>query len=313
MKRPVWVVGAVALLVTGLTGLGSPAAQAQSGGVDPVPGLPVYLALGDSIANGQASAPEIVDYATTVAGWRANGYVAQFDAVLKDRLNCLPAASTNARTGCKALQVVNLARSGVPAMDGQPAKPGVTTQTVIDEQLPVALPMLRARNHDANPRNDVEVVTLTVGGNDIFGPITSACLASDRSGCPAAIQTAFAAFSVRYATILAELRAAAGPNTPIITMTYYNPLPYCYIGQANPQAGPFANWFLEGGTLPGFGTLPAGFNDLIRGISAANGAKVADTFGTLGAGDFVGGTDCLHPVRSGHTKIAADFTAAMFG
>lgn len=313
MKRPVWVVGAVALLVTGLTGLGSPAAQAQSGGVDPVPGLPVYLALGDSIANGQASAPEIVDYATTVAGWRANGYVAQFDAVLKDRLNCLPAQSADARTGCKALQVVNLARSGVPAMDGQPAKPGVTTQTVIDEQLPVALPMLRARNHDANPRNDVEVVTLTVGGNDIFGPITSACLGADPSGCAAAIQTAFAAFSVRYATILAELRAAAGPDTPIITMTYYNPLPYCYIGAANPAAGPFANWFLEGGTLPGLGTLPVGFNDLIRSISAANGAKVADTFGTLGAGDFLGGADCLHPVRSGHTKIAADFVQAMFG
>ena len=313
MKRPVWVVGAVALLVTGLTGLGSPAAQAQSGGVDPVPGLPVYLALGDSIANGQASAPEIVDYATTVAGWRANGYVAQFDAVLKDRLNCLPAASTNARSGCAALQVVNLARSGVPAMNGQPAKPGVTTQIVIDEQLPQAVAMLQARNHDANPRNDVEVVTITVGGNDIFGPVTSACLQPVPSGCAAAIGTAFASFSTNYATILARLRAAAGPDTPIITMTYYNPLPYCAIGQANPAAGVFADWFLEGGTLPGFGTLPAGFNDLIRGISAANGARVADTFGTLGAGDFVGGSDCLHPVRSGHTKIAADFVKAMFG
>jgi len=313
MKRPVWIVGAVALLVTGLTGLSTPAAQAQSGGVDPVPGLPVYLALGDSIANGQESAPRIVDYATTVAGWRANGYVAQFDAVLEDRLDCLPAQSTNARTGCKQLQIVNLARSAVPAMNGQPERPGVTTQTVIDEQLPVALPMLEARNHDANPRNDVEVVTLTVGGNDIFGPITSACLGADPSGCPAAIQTAFTAFSVKYATILAELRAAAGPDTPIITMTYYSPLPYCALGQNNPVAGAFADWFLEGGTVPGFGTLPLGFNDLIRLISAQNGARVADTFGTLGAGDFLGGTDCLHPVRSGHTKIAADFVKAMFG
>lgn len=313
MKRPVWIVGAVALLVTGLTGLTTPAAQAQSGGIDPVPGLPVYLALGDSIANGQESAPRIVDYATTVAGWRANGYVAQFDAVLKDRLNCLPAASTRARTGCRQLQVVNLARSAVPAMNGQPERPGVTTQVVIDEQLPEAVAMLKSRNHDANPRNDVEVVTITVGGNDIFGPVTSACLQPNPSGCAAAIQTAFTAFSANYATILGQLRAAAGPDTPVITMTYYNPLPYCYIGQANPSAGAFADWFLEGGTLPGLGTLPAGFNDLIRAISAQNGARVADTFGTLGAGDFVGGSDCLHPVRSGHTKIAADFVEAMFG
>jgi lysophospholipase L1-like esterase len=319
MKRPVGILGAVALLVTGLAGVGtsatpaSAAPQAGAGGADLVPGLPVYLALGDSVANGQASAPAIVDYATTVAGWRANGYVAQLDAVLKDRLNCLPAASTHARTGCTQLQLLNLARSGVPAMDGQPAKGGVTTQTVIDEQLPTALPLLRARNHDANPRNDVEVVTITVGGNDIFGPITSACLGADPTGCPAAIQGAFSAFSGRYATILSELREAAGPTTPIVTMTYYNALPYCYIGQANPAAGAFANWFLEGGTLPGLGTLSVGFNDLIRGISAQNGAKVADTFGTLGAGDYLGGADCLHPVRSGHTTIAADFVDALFG
>jgi len=313
MKRPVWIVGAVALLVTGLTGLTSPAAQAQAGGVEPVPGLPVYLALGDSVANGQASAPEIVDYATTVAGWRANGYVAQLYAVLEDRLDCLPAASSDARPRCRQLQLVNLARSGVPAMNGQPGKPGVTTQILIDEQLPEAVAMLTSRNHDANPRNDVEVVTLTVGGNDIFGPVTSACLKPNPSGCAEAIQTAFTAFSANYDTILGRLRAAAGPDTPIVTMTYYDPLPYCAIGQANPAAGAFAYWFLEGGTLPGLGTLPAGFNDLIRSISAQNGARTADTFGKLGTGDFVGGSDCLHPVRSGHTKIAAAFVDALFG
>ena len=311
MKRPLRVGGAVALLVSGLTGLTGPSAQA--GGVDPVPGLPVYLALGDSIANGQASAPLAVDYATTVAGWRANGYVAQFDTVLKGRLDCLPARSPSARSGCKQLQLVNLARSGVPAMNGQPALPGVTTQSVIDEQLPTALPMLKARNHDANPRNDVEVVTITVGGNDIFGPITSACLGADPSGCSAAIGTAFRAFATNYASILAQLRQAAGPATPILTMTYYNPLPTCFIGQANPAAGAFGDWVLEGGTLPGLGTLPVGFNDLITAISAQNGARPADTFGDLGPGDLVGGADCLHPNRAGHTKIAADFVEAMFG
>jgi hypothetical protein len=295
---------AVALLAV-VGGGGSASAQPES----PPPGLPVYLALGDSIANGQQSAPLIKDYWTTVAGWRANGYVAQFRTDLVRDLDCLPARSDAARDGCRQLQLVNLSRSGVPAMDGQPAKPGVTTQTVIDEQLPTATAMLRARNHDANPRNDVEVVTIDVGGNDVFGPITSACLGASTAACQATIGATFAAFAARYSIILQALRAAAGPDTVIMTMTYYNPLPYCFIG-ANPAAGPFGDWVLEGGTLPGVGALPAGLNDIISAISAQSGARVADTFGKLGSGDLVGGADCLHPNLSGHTKIADVFEAA---
>ncbi|GAA2156758.1 GDSL-like lipase/acylhydrolase family protein [Humibacillus xanthopallidus] len=303
MSRWSRMVAPLAVALLAVVG-GGAAASASSPDTNPPPGLPMYLALGDSIANGQQSAPLVKDYWTTVAGWRANGYVAQFRTDLVRDLNCLPARSDNARQGCRQLQLVNLARSGVPPMDGQPGKPGVTTQIVIDEQLPTATATLQARNHDANPRNDVEVVTIDVGGNDIFGPITSACLGESTAGCQAAVLGAFQAFAANYATILHELREAAGPDTVIITMTYYNPLPYCYIG-ANPAAGPFGDWVLEGGTLPGVGTLPTGLNDIIGAISQQNGARVADTFGKLGAGDFVGGADCLHPNLSGHTKIAA--------
>jgi lysophospholipase L1-like esterase len=193
-RLPRIVVPVVLVLVAAAGGSTAVAAAASP---QPTPGLPVYLALGDSIANGQESTPWVQsappapgDYWATVAGWRANGYVAQFDANLVANLNCLPAASAHAKAGCRQLQLLNLARSGVPAMNGQPAKPGVTTQIVIDEQLPAATALLRARNHDKNPRNNVEVVTLTVGGNDIFGPVTTACLVgrhapvhhSDRDG-----------------------------------------------------------------------------------------------------------------------------------
>ena len=310
MERSLRIVAALALLVVGV---GTPAARAAAPDSTTVPGLPVYLALGDSVANGQQSAPLTDDYWTTVAGWRANGYVAQFDDSLKTDLDCLPAASANAADGCRQLQLVNLSRSGVPAMDGQPAKPGVTTGILIQEQLPDATALLQARNHDKNPRNDVEVVTLDVGGNDIFGPVTSACLAPVPSGCTTAIGTAFGGFATNYAHILAALRQAAGPDTPIVTMTYYNPLPYCFIGQANPAAKVFGDWVLQGGSLPGVGTLPVGFNGLIRSISQQYGAVTADTFGHLGAGDFVGGSDCLHPNKAGHTKIAAVFAAALAG
>lgn len=235
MSRWSRMVAPLAVALLAVVG-GGAAASASSPDTNPPPGLPMYLALGDSIANGQQSAPLVKDYWTTVAGWRANGYVAQFRTDLVRDLNCLPARSDNARQGCRQLQLVNLARSGVPPMDGQPGKPGVTTQIVIDEQLPTATATLQARNHDANPRNDVEVVTIDVGGNDIFGPITSACLGESTAGCQAAVLGAFQAFAANYATILHELREAAGPDTVIITMTYYNPLPYCYIG-ANPAAG----------------------------------------------------------------------------
>ncbi len=126
------------------------------------------------------------------------------------------------------------------------------------------------------------------------------------------IGSEFATFAADYGQILAQLRAAAGPDTAIVTMSYYNPVPYCVLGADNPLAGLFVDLVLEGGSLGGF-TLPVGLNDLIRGISAANGAVVAETFGALGEGDFVGGTDCLHPNLSGHTKIAAAFAAAYSG
>jgi lysophospholipase L1-like esterase len=207
-----------------------------------------------------------------------------------------------------------MARSAIPAAVEPPdGKSGLTTQMFIDEQLPAATALLERRNSDKNRRNDVQVVTLTVGGNDAFGTIVGACLGSDQSGCMAAIQSVFTTFGANYTYILSELRAAAGPKTHIVTMTYYNAVPFCFLGQANPAAGPFVNWVLEGGALPGVGTLPVGYNELIEMISAQFGATPAETFGMLGEGDFVGGADCLHPNLSGHTKIAAAFHDAFVG
>lgn len=269
----------------------------------------MYLALGDSIANGQQSADVVPgDYWATVAGWQANGYTALFGAYLEQEFDCMPGQGPAAGPACQQLQVLNLARSAVPVEVDPPGKPGVTTQVVIDEQLPVALPILRARNGDANPRNDVPVVTLTVGGNDVFDPIVSACLQPDPSGCMAAISSAFTAFAGRYDTILSQVRDAAGPQAQIITMTYYNPVPFCYLGQ-NPAAGPFIDMVLE--QVPVMGVF--GFNGLIEAISVQHGATVADTYGLLGDGDFVGGTDCRHPDRDGHVKIAGAFQEALVG
>jgi lysophospholipase L1-like esterase len=302
-----------ALVASGVLGSGV-AGAVPGNSPDLVPGLPVYLALGDSIANGQQSADAVPDdYWATVDAWQANGYVAQFREDLESTLDCLPGKGNRTRTGCRQLQLMNMARSAVPAMGDAPAMPGVTTQILIDEQLPAATALLERRNSDKNRRNDVQVVTVTVGGNDAFGPITTACLRPDPTGCLPAIQSVFNTFATNYTYILRELRASAGTKTHIMTMTYYNPVPYCATGVANPLAGPFVGWVLEGGTLPGVGTLPVGYNDLIETISAQFGATPAETFGMLGEKDFVGGTDCLHPNLSGHSKIAAAFHDAFVG
>ena len=305
MRRTTLTLLASALLLVGLAAPAGPAA-AGTGPADLTPGLPVYLALGDSLANGEASAPDTGDYLTTVAGWRANGYVAQFDAWLKTNLDCLPARSDNARDGCKQLQLLNLGRSAVPAEIHPPdGLPGVTSDLVISEQLPTAVGLLQARNGDANPRNDVEIVTIDVGGNEIFDAVMGPCLlAADKSGCPAAIQAAFGHFATNFSHILNDLRTAAGADTTIITMTYFNTLPGCPLA----AAAPFADWLLAGENTAMFGPMPMPFNTLIAQISAAYGARVADTFGHVPADHLAG--DCKHANRDGHTDIATAFEQA---
>jgi len=49
---------------------------------------------------------------------------------------------------------------------------------------------------------------------------------------------------------------------------------------------------------------------MTRAVSAQHGALVAETFGALGDGDFVGGSDFLHPTDAGNEKITAAFDVA---
>jgi lysophospholipase L1-like esterase len=65
---------------------------------------------------------------------------------------------------------------------------------------------------------------------------------------------------------------------------------------------------LEGGL-----GVTVGLNDLIRSIAAASGVLVAVTYGRLGPGDLVGGSDCLHPNDAGYQLVTAAFAAALAG
>ena len=103
-------------------------------------------------------------------------------------------------------------------------------------------PSCRSATATATPRNDVKVVTIDIGGNDVFG-VVSSCAAGPTPECAALIQARLQAFAANFALILDQLRAAAGPDTVIIAMTYYNPLYSCHLA----QLAALADAVLEGG------------------------------------------------------------------
>ena len=178
---------------------------------------------------------------------------------------------------------------------------GATSTTLISAQLPTAVAELEDRNGDKKGNNDVKVVTVDIGGNDVLA-LLSVCAGGVTPTCAAAISSTFATFSANFDYTLDELRTAAGPGTTMIVMTYYNSLvaaPPCPLN----ALAPLGDMILEGG--PG---LPVGLNDLIRAIAAAHGAAVADTFGQLAPNDIL--PDCVHANDDGYEIIADQFKDA---
>ncbi|MBC7289711.1 MAG: SGNH/GDSL hydrolase family protein [Actinotalea sp.] len=266
------------------------------------PGLPVYLVLGDSIAAGQESVPSTGDNERDLPGWRANGYAAQLVPTLQEEIDCLPGVGKAVPAGCQNLRYVTFARSALPG------RPGVTAESMLEpaDQVDQAVALLAARNHDRNPRNDVEVILLTVGGNEALGGTLTPCLISP-SDCGDLADAVLDDFEVDYAAILSQLRASAGDDVLILTTAYFNPLPYCglseQIGVPAPVLGMLGEFVLEGGSGGPFGTLDAGLNTRIRAVAAQFGAVTVET-SVLVAGDFA---DCKHPNAIGHAKIAGAF------
>jgi lysophospholipase L1-like esterase len=262
------------ILILGLLTVSGPASAEPA---QPPIGRPLYLALGDSLAAGVgASDPEVT------------AYVPRFYELLRQQLACQPSG----RPSCRSLALRNL---GVG---------GATSTTLIATQLPEAVAELQAHNGDRNPHNDVKVVTIDIGGNDLFGVVSSSCAAGPTPECAALIQARLQSFAANFTRILDQLRAAAGPATVIIAMTYYNPLPSCRLA----SLAPLADAVLEGG--PG---VTVGLNDLIRSIAASHGVLVAETYGQLGPDNLVGGTDCLHPNDGGYQLITEAFAAVLAG
>jgi lysophospholipase L1-like esterase len=272
MKHCARVAMLAATLLVALLATASPAFAAK----------PAYLALGDSWAAG--------------AGSTDGGYVPRLHQGLQEQFDCSPSDNTKPEQGCGQLELVDIAVGGA------------TTPTLIANQLPPAVELLQARNSDENPRDNVEVVTVHIGGNDVTNPIIAACLGGLTANCLTVIQTRFATYRANLDTVLSTLRSAGGPDTRIVIGTYDNPIATCVLGNVT-GAVQLGNIVLEG--LPPF--VPQGLNDIMRDVADDYGVEVADVFGDLVPQDWVGGNDCLHPDDSGYDKVTAEFLAVLTG
>lgn len=232
---------------------------------------PTLLALGDSVAAGVGADDPA-----------RRGYVPVLAGLLSDRLGCdAGAAAARCPVGVQNLSVA-----------------GATTATLLRDQLPAALHALQAGG-------DVRVVTVTVGGNDVFGPILQVCSREPETPeCAEAVRAAIAGVGAGVDRLLAGLTDAAGPETTVAVMTYYDSLPACRLAPLQPLAER---------VLEGTGAQD-GLNDVLRARAAKHGAVVVETGARLVAPeDFVGGLDCLHPSTSGHARIAEAFADAVAG
>ncbi|PRY48638.1 lysophospholipase L1-like esterase [Geodermatophilus tzadiensis] len=276
-------------LVVGLAALLPLVAAAPAVAEESSPlGSPVYLALGDSVPAGVGAVPKV------------SGYPELLEDLLDADYN--PAADKATGRSLADFQLENRAVAGA------------TTATLISDQLPGALALITERNGDRDPKNDVEVITVTIGGNDVFGPVTAACITTATpTGCQATVEAALAGVRERLAEILGKLVAAAGRDTEVVVTTYYNPIGSCFLTGLNRLAPAIADVVLEGGAVPDVLSLSlqAGLNDVIRQVAANTGAQVTDLYGALDPSEYVGGRDCLHPNAAGHVTIAEELYATL--
>ncbi len=183
--------------------------------------------------------------------------------------------------------------------------PGDTSADILSHghlDLAVAEALSRARDDD--PGNDVALITITAGGNDMLAFyedhfLTGQCpdipTVRTRPECVRALEAAIQELRNNLDRILGRLREAA-PQAEVIIFTLYNP----FAGQDSPLAQ-MGELVLEGGTDP---SLPQGVNDVIREAAKAHGAKVADAFPVLSGRRDLMAKDGIHPNDRGYEVMA---------
>lgn len=201
-----------------------------------------YLALGDSLAIGLQ--PSASGDAPTNHGYADDIYAAF--RLVKPGLDLV-------KLGCSGETTTTMIKGGLCDYGGD------------GNQLTAAVSFLQAH------AGQVALVTLDIGANDVDGCVTVSPLNIDQ----ACIQRGVGCVSSNLPWILGQLRAAAGPHTPIIAMNYYDPFLAAYVLGAAGQTIAYQSW-----------QATTGFNSVLEGIYQAFGVPVADVAKAFHINDF---------------------------
>jgi lysophospholipase L1-like esterase len=230
---------AVAVAVTACSG---PAAPVGLHAADPP--ATYYLALGDSLSQGVQ--PDAAG--TSVATGR--GYADQLYAMLRPSQPTLQLV----KLGCTGETTATMIHGGICHYPG-------------GSQLAAAVAFLTAH------RGHVRLITIDIGANDPedCGSWTSLPTIMHCVG------TNFPDAVTNLDTILARVRAAAGPDVRIVGMSYYLP---SLAEWRNGLPGQAVAWLSE--------QLAVGYNELLEKAYAKSDIRVANVFGAFQTSDFSG-------------------------
>jgi lysophospholipase L1-like esterase len=239
----------------------------------PAPDAPLYIALGDSLSAGNGASDR-----------NATAFV--------------PLVRAGLGAG---IALLNL------------GKPGDTSDDLLrGGRLERAAGEVGRRRDDNVPGNEVRVVTLEIGGNDLLNlysayVLTGACPSVteslQRPQCVQALRDALSRFGPNLHEAITRLQAA-GPDVPIFLMTLYNP----FSGGSSilDQLGELS---LEGQPDSAF---PEGLNDIIRQEATATGVHLVDAYPLFKGKAFQYiAQDLIHPNDAGYRVMADAVLAAM--
>jgi lysophospholipase L1-like esterase len=224
-------------LVFGMTGASAAAST---------PPVQYYVSLGDSLSVGIQPNSDGKNVLTD------QGYADQLYQIEKWRVPNLKLV----KFGCSGETTDSMRGVGIPLTEVRCLPEG-------QSQLSEAAAFLGAH------KGSIAFVTIDIGANDLAKCVSGLVIDQDCVG------RGFASATVNLPVILDTLRKAAGPGTPIVGMTYYDP--YLASWLAGPSGQSVARVSAE--------TLSA-FNALLKANYAAVGAPVADVERTFLTSDF---------------------------
>ncbi len=232
---------------------------------------PSYIALGDSLSVGfGASKPGVTDFVSLVYQSLDEEY-----------------------------ELINLGHGGD------------TSRDLIDHgHLDEAIATIEELNDDGNDDNNVSLVTLEIGGNDLLGlyfssVITGVCpdvtTALSKAECHEPLAATLAEFDANFEIALDRL-LASDPSLTILVLTLYDP----FSGLLSAQSG-IAALALEGVVDS---RIPDGLNDIIRQHAGERSIPVVELYEPFQnrAAELMS-SDFIHPNDAGY-RVMADAVIA---